>query len=140
MKIVATSGIFDLIHGGHIVLFSEMRKLAGPDGLVVVLLNDDSYIKGPNRPLLPMEERLSILRAMRDIDIVIPFKSFLPCNMISFIEPTFWVKGDEYLYNETYKGILPETPIVELCGGKVILINSGITTHSSDIINRIRGN
>jgi cytidyltransferase-like protein len=41
--IVYTGGTFDLFHAGHAFLLSQCRKLAGPDGKVVIALNTDQF-------------------------------------------------------------------------------------------------
>lgn len=44
-RIVYTGGTFDTLHAGHIKFLSYCRKIAGNDGLVVVALNKDEFIK-----------------------------------------------------------------------------------------------
>jgi rfaE bifunctional protein nucleotidyltransferase chain/domain len=131
MKIAGTSGCFDLIHAGHVWMFNEMRQTGG---LVLVLLNDDSYLRYfKNRSITPLNERMTILRAMRNVDIVIPFHDYEPSKLIKLIEPDYWFKGPEY------RGVdIPETSVVESYGGKVVFSQGGPIVHTSDIIERIR--
>jgi D-beta-D-heptose 7-phosphate kinase/D-beta-D-heptose 1-phosphate adenosyltransferase len=128
MKIVCTSGCFDIIHGGHIKLLEEARKLGD---ILIVLVNDDAYLrrKGPRRPYLPLEERMAILRALRPVTVVLSFPDADPCRMLSLIEPDVFVKGSEY----KGKGIVEE-PVLAGWGGKVVFIDSGIKTHTGDIM------
>ena len=56
-KVVFTNGVFDLLHLGHVTYLQKDRDLGD---LLVVALNSDASvkrIKGPLKPLLPLEER-----------------------------------------------------------------------------------
>lgn len=69
---VWTGGTFDLIHPGHVHLLRECRRMAGPDGLVVVAVNSDQFIekyKG-RRPVQRLQERLEMVEALRYVDHV----------------------------------------------------------------------
>ena len=69
-SIVLTSGSFDLVHEGH-VRYLEQAKTYG-DVLVVGVDSDDKIRarKGPDRPIVPEEERLRMLTHFRPVDIV----------------------------------------------------------------------
>lgn len=74
MSVVYTGGTFDMFHAGHAALLAECRKLAGPDGHVIVALNSDAFIatyKG-TAPVCTYPEREAVLRACRYVDEVIP--------------------------------------------------------------------
>jgi D-beta-D-heptose 7-phosphate kinase/D-beta-D-heptose 1-phosphate adenosyltransferase len=139
MKIVATSGCFDVLHAGHVKLFEEMRKIAGPDGLVVVLMNTDEYLKrtkGPSRPVQVLEHRMMIVGACRFVDVVLPFKQNDPCYMIGFVEPDVWVKGTEYS-PEVRGSDIPEVEAMKATGGKVVYVDTGIDVHTRHLIKRM---
>jgi cytidyltransferase-like protein len=71
--IVYTGGTFDLFHAGHAFLLSQCRKLAGPDGRVVVALNTDSFVaayKG-KPPVGLYEDRAAVLESCRYVDEVV---------------------------------------------------------------------
>ena len=71
--IVYTGGTFDMFHAGHAFLLEQCRKLAGPDGRVVVALNPDAFVatyKG-KAPVCSYKEREAVLRAIRYVDDVI---------------------------------------------------------------------
>lgn len=72
MTVVLNVGSFDLLHPGHLFVFSQLRALAGPFGVVAVGLNDDDFIeqfKG-HPPVQTYAEREAVLRGIRDIDTV----------------------------------------------------------------------
>lgn len=71
--ITYTGGTFDLFHAGHVFLLRECRKLAGPEGQVVVALNTDTFVatyKG-KPPVCSYAEREAVLLACRHVDEVI---------------------------------------------------------------------
>src|SRR4051812_2134643 len=72
--IVATAGTFDLFHAGHANLLRRCRWLAGEDGEVVVILNLDEFVEAykGRRPVVAYQDRAAVLRALRDVDVVVP--------------------------------------------------------------------
>lgn len=71
---VYNGGTYDLLHVGHLYVLREARRLAGPDGEVIVALNTDEFVaefKG-HRPVQPYLERSEVLAAIRYVDRVVP--------------------------------------------------------------------
>ena len=66
---VAVSGGFDPIHPGHIELFKKARALGNK--LIVILNNDNWLVKKKGYVFQPENDRVKILRALRDVDDVI---------------------------------------------------------------------
>lgn len=101
MKTVWTNGTFDVLHMGHIKLFREARKLAGPTGLVVVGTDSDERIrilKGPTRPINDLFDRVDFLRSIKYIDEVVAFSSedALIANIKRY-SPDIILIGDDYI-------------------------------------------
>jgi glycerol-3-phosphate cytidylyltransferase len=71
---VYTGGSFDLFHAGHASLLQACKKLAGPDGRVIVALNTDGFIASYKRkaPVMAYPEREAVLLACRYVDEVTP--------------------------------------------------------------------
>lgn len=70
IKVVLTSGSWDMIHEGH-ALYLEAAKSYGD--LLIVGVDSDAKIKirkGPERPIVPEGERLRMLTHLRSVDIV----------------------------------------------------------------------
>lgn len=65
---VIATGIFDLLHIGH-VLFLEFARSAG-DQLVIGVEDDvrTRCRKGPPRPIVPATDRATVLAALRAVD------------------------------------------------------------------------
>ena len=101
MKTVWTNGTFDVLHAGHIKLFREARKLAGPGGKVVVGTDSDDRIrelKGPTRPINNLFDRIDFLRAIKYIDDVVAFSSedTLIANIKQY-SPDIILIGEDYI-------------------------------------------
>jgi D-beta-D-heptose 7-phosphate kinase/D-beta-D-heptose 1-phosphate adenosyltransferase len=92
-----TNGCFDFgLTAGHIACL-EFAKCQC-DRLVVALNTDDSIrrLKGEGRPVLPLEDRMRIVSALRCVDYVVSFDEDTPLEVIKAIRPDVIVKGGEY--------------------------------------------
>lgn len=70
LRIVLTSGTWDLFHVGHAEYF-EKAKMQGD--LLIVGVDSDEKVrarKGPHRPVVPQDERVRILSHVRHVDVV----------------------------------------------------------------------
>jgi len=125
--LVATSGCFEILHAGHVKMLESARKLGDR---LVVLVNDDSYmVRVKGHCYVPLMERVAVLMALGCVDSVVWFSEDTPCNDLALMGARVFVKGGEY------KGVgIPEEAVVK----KVVYIDSGIETHGSGIIDRIK--
>jgi D-glycero-beta-D-manno-heptose 1-phosphate adenylyltransferase len=115
--VVFTNGCFDLLHVGHVRYLQEAAKMGD---VLVIGVNTDASVrryKGPNRPVVPLSERMELLDALRCVDYVVPFNEDDPSLTISILKPDIHVKGGDYDI-ET----MPETPVVRAYGGKVVTV------------------
>jgi D-glycero-beta-D-manno-heptose 1-phosphate adenylyltransferase len=109
MKTVFTNGCFDILTVGHFNLLSYCRKLAGPDGKVIVALDSDRKIKedkGPMRPIYPHLTRLAQLMDLVDssdkmiVNKIFPFDTNKELyEIIKTEKPDIIVKGSEWKGN-----------------------------------------
>jgi rfaE bifunctional protein nucleotidyltransferase chain/domain len=115
--VVATGGCFDLLHAGHVRALRLARELG--DCLVVCLNSDASVrrIKGPDRPLVPQEDRARVLEALACVDAVVIFDEDDPGAVLAQLRPDIWAKGGDYTGAE-----LPEAKLVARWGGQVVLL------------------
>ncbi|WP_334064703.1 adenylyltransferase/cytidyltransferase family protein [Alteromonas genovensis] len=66
-----TSGCFDIFHQGHLNILKKTKQLC--DYLIVGVSTDELIVESKGRPpLIPFEERISILESNRYVDEVIP--------------------------------------------------------------------
>ena len=134
-RVVMTNGCFDMIHSGHLTYLSEARALGDK---LIVAVNDDASVralKGRNRPLHSIDERMLMLSSLRCVDWVVSFSEHTPERIISRIKPDVLVKGGDYTLDEIAGG-----EDVKKNGGHVQVINfvEGYTTTS--LIHKIQQN
>ncbi|MEM9545622.1 MAG: D-glycero-beta-D-manno-heptose 1-phosphate adenylyltransferase [Bacteroidota bacterium] len=131
-KIVFTNGCFDLLHKGHITYLEKAGELG--DFLVVGLNSDDSVrrLKGENRPVKSLVNRISVLAGLASVDMVIPFEEDTPLLLIQQINPDVLVKGGDY----SMENIVGADFVLNE-GGRVELIKFVEGFSSSAIINKM---
>ena len=132
-RIVLTNGCFDLLHVGHIKLFSASRELG--DVMIVAIDDDDSVrrLKGSGRPVINAAERVRILSALDSVDYVLVFSNKELDMVIGNIRPDILTKGSNYESDEVLG-----REIVEGYGGRVELIPITEEISSTKIINTIK--
>ncbi len=133
-SIIFTNGVFDILHRGHIAYLAEARALG--DLLVVALNSDESVrqLKGPDRPVHTLADRLLLMASLSIVDIVTFFDETRPLEIIKKVVPDIHVKGGDYKAED-----LPETPLVKKLGGQIKIISFVDGYSSSRIIAKIRG-
>jgi D-beta-D-heptose 7-phosphate kinase/D-beta-D-heptose 1-phosphate adenosyltransferase len=131
-RIVFTNGCFDLLHVGH-VRYLEQAKALG-DTLIVGINGDHSVrgLKGPFRPILPVEERSEILSGLGCIDYITVFDEPTPLELITLLKPHVLVKGGDWTKDEVVG-----REVVESLGGKVILLPFVGGSSTSNLIETI---
>jgi len=132
-RIVLTNGCFDLLHAGHIALFSAAKHLG--DVLIVAIDDDESVrrIKGAGRPVIKARERTRIISALDVVDRVVVFSAGELESLIEIVKPDVLAKGSNYR-EENVRG----RELVEKLGGRVVLIPVNDDVSSTDIINQIK--
>jgi D-beta-D-heptose 7-phosphate kinase/D-beta-D-heptose 1-phosphate adenosyltransferase len=87
-KIVATNGCFDILHPGHVRYLQQAKTLG--DRLVVLVNSDTSVqrLKGPERPVNKLGQRMEMLAALECVDWVVPFEEDTPKDVIAATIPT----------------------------------------------------
>ena len=94
--VVATKGVFDLLHPGHMEYLEEASELG--DALVIALNSDASVklLKGSQRPIISELERAYMLAALEYVDKVIIFEETEALDTLLIINPDIYVKGGDY--------------------------------------------
>jgi len=95
-RIIMTNGCFDILHPGHVAYLSQARELG--DRLIVAVNDDDSVrrLKGENRPVNSLMQRMAVLSGLESVDWVVPFTEDTPERLICKILPDPLVKGGDY--------------------------------------------
>lgn len=132
MTLVFTSGCFDIVHPGHMLLLEKARSLGS---LLVVGVNTDwsvSSLKGEFRPVNTLHNRMAVLRAIRWVDAVIPFHEMTPENLVRAIRPDIIVKGPGYSFENC-----PEARAAAEWGGQLVIV-AGPDISTTKILERAR--
>ena len=96
-KVVFTNGVFDLLHRGHVTYLAAAAALG--DVLVVGVNDDDSVRrlgKGPDRPIVPEQDRTFVVAGLRSVGGVVLFGEDTPLDLILALQPDVLVKGGDY--------------------------------------------
>ncbi|MDR1530095.1 MAG: D-glycero-beta-D-manno-heptose 1-phosphate adenylyltransferase [Burkholderiales bacterium] len=95
--LVLTNGVFDILHRGHVAYLDQARQLGAS---LVVAVNSDASVrrlnKGEARPLNTLEDRMVVLAGLTAVELVVPFDSDTPRQLIAQVLPDILVKGGDY--------------------------------------------
>ena len=95
-RIIMTNGCFDIIHAGHVRYLSQAKSLGN---FLVIAINDDDSVKrlkGSDRPINSLENRVTVLSALANVNLIVPFSEDTPEKLIRFLKPDTLVKGGDY--------------------------------------------
>lgn len=76
VKVVLVLGTYDLLHIGHARYLEQCREHGD---VVIVAVDPDDMVKcgkGPNRPVVPEQERIEMLTHLRHVDLVTMVKDY----------------------------------------------------------------
>jgi len=123
--IVMTNGCFDILHAGHVTYLEQASEMG--DRLLVAVNIDETVrrLKGADRPVNKVENRMRMLAALRCVDWVVAFSEDEPTRLICDLAPDILVKGGD---NDADK--IPGGDCVREAGGKVMVLTyvDGIST------------
>ncbi|MEJ5328080.1 MAG: adenylyltransferase/cytidyltransferase family protein [Candidatus Bathyarchaeia archaeon] len=89
-KIVLASGVFDLLHLGHVRFLEEAKKAGGKDAeLIVIIARDSTVEKSKGRkPIMPENQRRALVESLKVVNAaVLGFEEFDIANVIKRIKP-----------------------------------------------------
>lgn len=128
LRIVLATGVFDLVHLGHIDYFEKAKSFG--DILVVSMVDDKFVRKGSNRPVFGQDLRLKWLAALETVNYVVLNGDYGPHKTMKAIKPDIYVKG----YNLT-KGLMKDIVTMRDLSGQTVLIPE--IMHSTEIFKRV---
>jgi choline-phosphate cytidylyltransferase/glycerol-3-phosphate cytidylyltransferase len=92
--VVYTSGTFDMLHINHLKMIEYARALG--DILIVGVNTDELVISYKSEPIIPFEERLALVKALKYPDIVIPQDSLNHSDKVDELNFDVFVVGDDW--------------------------------------------
>jgi rfaE bifunctional protein nucleotidyltransferase chain/domain len=127
-KIVLTQGSYDLVHIGH-ARYLETAKKHGD--ILIVGVDEDEKIrarKGPDRPIVPQDERMEMVLHLRPVDLVVLKRTEDPkWHLIKTVRPDILIATQETYDNEEI------AQLKEFCGDVIVLDRMATTSTSAKI-------
>lgn len=132
-RLVFTNGCFDIMHDGHSWLLGQARR---EGDLVFVGVNSDESVralKGGNRPINGLDQRMTFLASLANVDAVASFNSEEELEkLIRTLNPHVLVKGGEWR-NKAIRG----ADWVCAHGGRVVFVAAASPTHTSLLLEKL---
>lgn len=129
LKIVLTSGSFDLVHLGHVKYLAKAKQLGD---VLVVGVDGDAKIrarKGADRPMVPEQERLEMLAHQRPVDLIyLKGDDERRWALVETVRPDVLVLSEDHSYDEAELAEL-----AGLCGEVQVLERQASVTTSERI-------
>lgn len=131
--LVLANGLFDLIHVGH-VRYLEGARARG-ERLLVAVNSDASArrLKGPDRPYVPLDERMEIVAALACVDWVLAFDEPNVEGLLRTLRPTVHAKGTDYTVDS-----VPERAVARELGIETVVVGDPKDHATSDLARRVR--
>lgn len=126
LRVVLTSGTFDLFHIGHAQYLEKAKELG--DVLIVGVDNDARVKKrkGPDRPVVPEHERIGTISHIRHADVITLKYDTDPSNhLIQVVQP------DVLVISKSTKHREDDLKLKEQYCGEVVLLEPQSTTSTS---------
>ena len=131
--IALANGVFDLLHVGHL---RYLQGAAAEADVLVVAVNADvavRQLKGPDRPIVPEQDRAELVDALRGVDYVVLFDDLTVGPLLEALRPDVHCKGTDYTV-ET----VPERAIVQAYGGRTAIVGDPKDHSTRDIVARLQ--
>lgn len=92
--VVYTSGTFDMLHANHIKMLEYARSLGD---ILIVGVNTDELVESyKSTPIIPFDERIALIKALKYPDIVIPQHSLNHTDKVKKLNFDVFVVGDDW--------------------------------------------
>jgi len=135
-ELTFVTGVFDLIHLGHMRMLSKARNLNPDAKLVLAVLSDENVKerKGPLRPIIGLGERCEALSYLKPVDYIIPWED----DWRELREFVLELKPKILAVVEGDNGIDNKKMHIEKTGGKLIILRKEGEYSTSALIEKIK--
>jgi FAD synthetase len=97
-KVVLASGVFDLLHLGHVRFLEEAKKAGGKNAELIVIVARDSTVekrKG-SKPVIPENQRRALVESLKVVDeAILGYEDFNIGKVIEKIKPDIIAVGHD---------------------------------------------
>jgi len=97
-KVVLASGVFDLLHLGHVRYLEEAKKAGGENAKLIVIVARDSTVEKRKgyRPVIPENQRRALVESLKVVDeAVLGYEEFDIGKVIEKIKPDVIAVGHD---------------------------------------------
>lgn len=131
--LVYTVGTFDLLHVGHLALLEQCRKLGD---VLAVGVASDSVVNSykPNVPVIPLDQRQEMLKALSCVDIVRPYYELEYVSACKELDVSIFVVGEDWGDNPHNVDV---ESYLEAKGKKIVRLIYNLRTSSTSIKNDV---
>ena len=95
-KIVLASGVFDLLHLGHVKFLEEAKKTGGKNAELIVIIARDATVEKTKgrKPVMPEDQRRALVESLKVVDAaVLGFESLDIGEVIEKVKPDIIALG-----------------------------------------------
>ena len=96
--IVLASGVFDLLHLGHVRFLEEAKKAGGPHAKLIVIVARDSTVeerKG-RKPIMPENQRCALVASLKVVDeAMLGYEDFNMGKVLDKLRPDIVAVGHD---------------------------------------------
>jgi len=111
--IVLASGVFDLLHLGHVKFLEEAKKAGGSKAELIVIVARDNTVekRKSKKPIMPENQRRALVESLKVVDeAILGYEEFDIGKVIEKIKPDVIVVGyDQGGMEKTVKNYIEET-------------------------------
>jgi FAD synthetase len=89
-KVVLASGVFDLLHLGHVKFLEEAKKAGGKNAQLIVIIARDSTVEKTKgrKPVMPENQRRTLVESLKVVDeAVLGLEDFDIGDVIKTVKP-----------------------------------------------------
>jgi len=89
-KVVLASGVFDLLHLGHVKFLEEAKKSGGENAQLVVIIARDSTVERTKgrKPIIPENQRRALVESLKVVDeAILGMEGFDIADVVKTVKP-----------------------------------------------------
>ncbi len=132
-KIGLAHGCFDVLTPAHIRFLMDSSCLC--DVLIASVSSDEvaRKIKGPDRPIFSLEDRIMHIASLEFVDFAIPCHEIDAGEIIKTLSPITLLKGHDSI-ESTAPGFVREKAEANRGGGEVMYVVAGAQSHTTGLL------
>lgn len=97
--LVVASGVFEILHPGHLTYLKRCREFG--DRLVVVVASDETVVKRKRRPVVGQDQRLLMVKALKGVDDAVIGDPYDMYSTMVKLKPDIVALGPDQAFDES---------------------------------------